>query len=67
MFLDPSMHKEIARLRHQELLARGERHRLAKAALADRQKDRGGWLSNPRAQQAPSPATTARRPRGAES
>ena len=64
MFIDPSMHSEIARLRHLELLAGSERRRIAKAALADGQKARGRWLRRPRDLQEPSPTTTAR-PQGA--
>jgi hypothetical protein len=41
MFIDPSMHSEIARLRHRELLAGSERRRIAKTALADGQKAPG--------------------------
>jgi hypothetical protein len=59
MFFDPSMHSEIARLRHRELLAGSERRRIAKAALADGQKAPGQWLRRPRDLQDPSPTTTA--------
>jgi hypothetical protein len=65
MFVDPSMHTEVARLRHRELLARSERRLVAKAALADGQKDRGRWLRRPRPLQESSPTTTAR-PQGAK-
>ncbi len=65
MFFDPSMHIEIARLRQRELLAKSERHRIAKAALADRQKGRIRWLRRPRALQEPAPTTTVR-PQGAK-
>jgi hypothetical protein len=32
MFIHPSIHLELARQRHQELLAAAERHRIAKAS-----------------------------------
>jgi hypothetical protein len=40
MFLHPSLHLELARQRHQELLAAAEPHRVAKAS-ADRKAVRG--------------------------
>jgi hypothetical protein len=40
MFLHPSVHLELARQRHQDLLAAAERRRIAKAS-ADRKAVRG--------------------------
>jgi len=54
MFVDPSIRLELARLRNEELLATSERHRLAKAALACRQDDRGRRLTEPPVPEEPS-------------
>lgn len=51
MFFHPSVHLELARHRHQDLLAAAERHRIAKA-FADgkaRRLMRAGRASDPRA------------------
>ena len=66
MFLHPSIHLEIARQRQQDLLAEAERHRIAEAALADGQEDRGRSLTGPTALREPSPQTTAPRPQEAK-
>jgi hypothetical protein len=44
MFIHPCMHLKIARQQQPDLLARSERHRIAKASRAFGQEDRGGWL-----------------------
>jgi hypothetical protein len=64
--LHPSVHLEIARQRHAELLAQGERQRSAEPALAGRQGDRGRSLIERLVRREPSSARTARRPRRAD-
>jgi hypothetical protein len=50
MFLHPSIHLELARQRHQELLAAAERRRIAKASADDKAAGalRTGRSGNPR-------------------
>jgi len=66
MFVHPSIQLEIARQRQQDLLAWGERHRIAKAALAGRQEDRVRRPVEQAARHEPLPPTTAGRPQGAK-
>ncbi len=66
MVFHPSIHLEIARQRQQDLLSRAERDRIAKAALADRQRDRGRSSIDPPALHEPSRTTRARRPQQAD-
>lgn len=66
MFFYPSVHREIARQRHQDMLAKGERHRIKQAALAGKQENRRRPLIEPPALHEPSPTMTARRPQGAK-
>jgi hypothetical protein len=47
MFVDPSIRLELARKRQRDLLARSERHRLVKEALAARQAERGRLIEPP--------------------
>lgn len=66
MFLHPSIQLEIARQRQQDLLAWGERRRIAKAALAGREEGRVLRPVEPAARHEPLPPTTARRPQEAK-
>ena len=66
MFLHPSSQIEIARQRQRDLLAWGERQRIAKAALAGRQGDRVRRPVEPAARHEPLPPTTVRRPQEAK-
>lgn len=47
MFFHPSVHLAIVRQRHRDLLAAGESHRIAEAALAARRKGHGRSLIEP--------------------
>jgi hypothetical protein len=47
MFVDPSIRSEIARERQRDLLAKSERHRLAKDAIAGRKAERGRPIEPP--------------------
>jgi len=58
--LHPSVHLEITRQRHAELLAQGERQRSAEPALAARQGNRVRSLIEQLVRHEPSSATTAR-------
>ena len=60
MFIHPSIHLEIARQRHRDLVARSERRRTVKAALAGRHDDRGRVLALA-APHEPAPTTSASR------
>lgn len=62
MFIHPSIHLEITRQRQQDLLARSELQRIAKAARTRRHEDRGRQLMERAALPEPSPTTTACRP-----
>jgi hypothetical protein len=65
MVVHHRIHLAIAREGHRDLLARAERRRIAKAALAGRQEDRGRSLIEAPALHEPSPTTMARRPQRA--
>jgi hypothetical protein len=65
MFIHPSIHLEIAHQRQQDLLARSERHRTAKAALTGRHEARGRHPIKPVALREPAPATTVCQPQRA--
>jgi hypothetical protein len=62
MFIHPSIHVEIARERQRDLLARSERRRTVKAALAGRDDDRGRLQLVLAVPQEPSATTSACRP-----
>lgn len=47
MFSNPSIHLELARQRQRDLLARSERHRLAREARSGSQNDRGTLIERP--------------------
>lgn len=61
MYLQPSIHLEIAR-ENQDFRAKSTRNGNANAALAGRHEDRGRLLTEPPALHEPSPTTTACRP-----
>ena len=63
MFIHPSIQTKITRQRQRELLARSERHRIAKPYRAGQQEDRGGWLIGRRALYEWSLPTARRAPR----
>lgn len=62
MVVQPWIHLAIARERHRDMLARAERHRIAEAARAGWQEDRGRSLIEAPAPPGPSPTTRARSP-----
>jgi hypothetical protein len=65
MFLHPSIRLELVRQRQEELLAQAERHRIARAAIALGQKERGQRKIDPAVGE-PSPTMTACSPQGAK-
>jgi hypothetical protein len=62
MSIHPSIHLEIARDRHRDLLARSERRRTVTAALAGRHDDRGRPLLALAVPEESSATTSACRP-----